>query len=73
MNAQKKAQELGIAHPYEWDQPHYMVAVAASPAILPFVQQQPLNKTYMDTLNEELFKLQNRCDYAEENQFVSNP
>ena len=61
LDAQVKAQELGIAHPYEWDQPHYFVAVAASPAILPFVQQQSTRVTYIDQLNEELLKLQDKC------------
>ncbi|WKZ25528.1 MAG: hypothetical protein QY322_04065 [bacterium] len=67
-DAQIKAQELGIAHPYEWDQPHYFVAVAASPAILPFVQQQSVRQTYIDQLNDELLKLQSKC-----NKYVSAP
>ena len=62
LDAQEKAAELGIAHPYKWDQPHYFIATAASPAISDFIKNQPILTNYIDELNSEPLKIQMECE-----------
>lgn len=68
------AQEYGIAHPLDWDGPHFFVAAAVSNELGEFIQsiEDPVSTSYYVELNEEIIKLQNENEQASEASMKGN-
>ena len=68
------AQEYGIAHPLDWDGPHFFVAAAISDTLTEYVQsiEDPVSTSYYIELNEEIIKLQNDGEQASEANMKGN-
>lgn len=58
----EKAASIGIAHPLDWDYPHFFVAEAVAPEITSYLNEQVLSEeTYYDDLNDYLSYLWELC------------